>query len=250
MNQIERFAQLQRQDREQTLIFERMNEAAAPAYASVIKSTLTAPTEKMIQEYNAKNQQIPLVINDPDTGEPTKFKFHPVEIEPELEAEEPDTDQQQAIYEAREYQKFIDEELPKVQKERQRINNQHIEVRALYDNGGITEREYNDDTDAINASVAQLDQLIQQYETEIPIVNAEILQNLTEVKKNFRDEDGHVKVHPKNMVLSMGKKANSFAAFPEHHKDPYDYAKIVNRKELEDHWSKLQDKPFSQKVRL
>jgi len=52
------------------------------------------------------------------------------------------------------------------------------------------------------------------------------------------------------MVLSMGKKANSFAAFPEHHKDPYDYAKIVNRKELEDHWSKLQDKPFSQKVRL
>ena len=72
----------------------------------------------------------------------------------------------------------------------------------------------------------------------------------TEVKKNFRDEEGHVKIHPKNMVLSMGKKAYSFTAFPEHHKDQYGYAKILNRKELEDHWSKLQDKPFSQKVKL
>ena len=54
-----------------------------------------------------------------------------------------------------------------------------------------------------------------------------------EVKKNYRDEDGHVKIHPRNMVLSMGKKAKSFAAFPPHHKDEFEYGKIVARKELE-----------------
>jgi len=205
MNQIERFAQLQRQNREQQLIFERMNEAAAPSYASVIKSTLTAPTEKMIQEYNAKNQQVPVIINDPDTGEPTKFKFHPVEIEPELEAEESDTNQQQAIYEAQQYMNMIDEELPKLQKERRRINDQHVEVRALYDNGEITEQEYNDDTDAINASVARLDAEIQRFEVEIPLVNAEIIQNLQEMEL----------IKGRNMVIRETNKDKNKLLFDE-----------------------------------
>lgn len=76
------------------------------------------------------------------------------------------------------------------------------------------------------------------------------MTELTEVKKNYRDEEGHVKIHPKNMVLSMGKKAFSLSAFPVHHKDEFDYGKVVRKKELEDHWSKMQEKPFSQKVRL
>jgi len=49
----------------------------------------------------------------------------------------------------------------------------------------------------------------------------------TEVKKNYRDEDGHVKIHPRNMVISMGKKAKSFAAFPPHMKDEYGYGTVI-----------------------
>jgi hypothetical protein len=205
MNQIERFAQLQRQDREQNLIFERMSEAATPAYASVIKSTLTAPTERMIQEYNAKNQQVPVVINDPITGEPTKFKFHPVEIEPELEAEVSNEDEEISLYEAQQYKEFIASELPKIIKERDRINDQRIEFRALYDNGDITEQEYNDDIDAINASVAELNQLIEQYESDIPMVNAEILQNLQEMEL----------IKGRNMVIREENKGKNKLLFDE-----------------------------------
>jgi len=51
------------------------------------------------------------------------------------------------------------------------------------------------------------------------------MSDFVALKKNYRDEDGHV--HPRNMVLSMGKKAKSFAAFPVHHKDEYEYGKVV-----------------------
>lgn len=205
MNQIERFAQLQRQNREQQLIFERMNEASATSYASVIKSTLTAPTEKMIQEYNAKNQQVPVVINDPETGEPTKFKFHPVEIEPELEAEEPDIDQQKAIYDAQEYMDMINTELPKLQKEYRRVNDQHIELRALYDSGDITEYEFNDDRDVLDLNLGRLEVVIQQFEAEIPLINAQIIQNLQEIEL----------IKGRNMVIRETNKDKNKLLFDE-----------------------------------
>ena len=52
------------------------------------------------------------------------------------------------------------------------------------------------------------------------------------------------------MVLSMGKRMNSLAVFPTHMADDFNYAKKVRRQELEEHWKKVQEKPFSQKVRL
>lgn len=63
---------------------------------------------------------------------------------------------------------------------------------------------------------------------KIPVKSSYIhLTDYTEVKKNYKDEEGHVKIAPKNMVISMGKKANSLAAFPTHKPDEYDYAKKV-----------------------
>jgi hypothetical protein len=72
----------------------------------------------------------------------------------------------------------------------------------------------------------------------------------TEIKKNYRDEEGAVKVAPKNPVVSMGKKAKSFAAFPEHIGCSYDNAKLLRRKEQYAHKALEQEHNFSQRVKL
>ena len=91
MSLIDRIAQAQMNDDEQTLIADRRSVAAAPKIEGFVKSkmVLTRPTEKMIQEYNAKNQQQPIKVINPETGEVRNFKFHPVEVSPEYELEEP-----------------------------------------------------------------------------------------------------------------------------------------------------------------
>jgi hypothetical protein len=91
MSLIDRLAHAQINDDEQNLIADRRSVAAAPKITGFIKSkmVLTRPTEKMIQKYNVQNQQQPVTITDPNTGEVRNFKFHPVEVSPEYELEEP-----------------------------------------------------------------------------------------------------------------------------------------------------------------
>jgi hypothetical protein len=91
MSLMERVTQAQMNDDEQNLIADRRSVAAAPKIQGFVKSkmVLTRPTELLIQKYNIQNQQVPVSIVNPDTGEVKNFKFHPVEVSPEYELEEP-----------------------------------------------------------------------------------------------------------------------------------------------------------------
>lgn len=71
------------------------------------------------------------------------------------------------------------------------------------------------------------------------------------VKKNFRDEDGAVKTGPRNFTtipMKEGRvgKLTSFSGPIPYKEDPYDNKKVLAKKELEYHYSKVQEKPFSQ----
>jgi len=73
-------------------------------------------------------------------------------------------------------------------------------------------------------------------------------------KKDFKDAEGNVKIENPNFLTHPMKKGavgkGVYLGGPIPYKeDPFDRKKDLERKELEDHHSKLQDKPFSQKVK-
>lgn len=74
-----------------------------------------------------------------------------------------------------------------------------------------------------------------------------------EIKKNRKGPDGVI-TEPRNFLTNPPKqgevgKGTSFAGNLEHLPDPYDRKKELQKKEREEHLKKLQDKPFSQKVK-
>lgn len=81
-------------------------------------------------------------------------------------------------------------------------------------------------------------------------------QELNHIEKNFKDEEGGVAIGPRNFFTMPGKKGNAamknaqFQKIVEHKSDDYNAPKAIARKELDYHLSKLQDKPFSNKVKL
>lgn len=74
------------------------------------------------------------------------------------------------------------------------------------------------------------------------------------VSKVRKGPDGSVITEPRNFLTNPPKKGEvgkgtSFAGKIEHLPDPFDRKKEFERKEREEHLKKLQEKPFSQKVR-
>ena len=76
-------------------------------------------------------------------------------------------------------------------------------------------------------------------------------------KKNFRDEEGAVITAPRNFTTTGPKKGHPsttpgtlFSKEPyPHMKDEYDRKKEIARKELKDSQAKMQEKPFSQRIK-
>lgn len=83
----------------------------------------------------------------------------------------------------------------------------------------------------------------------------EHMQADNHVKKNFRNEDGEVITEPRNFTTMPAKKGNctskgaTFGGMAEHMADDYNYPKVISRKELDYHLSKLQDVPFKNRAR-
>jgi len=75
------------------------------------------------------------------------------------------------------------------------------------------------------------------------------------VKKNFRNEDGDVITEPRNFVTSNPKKGNctskgaTFGGMREHMADDYNHPRVLARKELDYHLSKLQDVNFRNRAK-
>jgi hypothetical protein len=64
------------------------------------------------------------------------------------------------------------------------------------------------------------------------------------VKKNYRDEEGAVVIGPRNFTTKPPKKGQvgkgtSFGGIPQAMPDGYDTAKVMRRKELEQHWDTI-----------
>mmetsp|Transcript_11408 Transcript_11408/g.8365 ORF Transcript_11408/g.8365 Transcript_11408/m.8365 type:complete len:111 (+) Transcript_11408:310-642(+) len=74
--------------------------------------------------------------------------------------------------------------------------------------------------------------------------------DLKPVKKNYRDAEGAVIIEPRNF-LTTGVKKGQFGRnvyLGEHipyETDPYERKRELERKELQEHHSKMQEKPFS-----
>jgi len=73
-------------------------------------------------------------------------------------------------------------------------------------------------------------------------------------QKNFKDEEGNVVTAPRNFLTNPPKKGmvgkqTTFMDPPEHMADNYDALKEIAHKERLEHETKLQEKPFSQKVK-
>jgi hypothetical protein len=71
--------------------------------------------------------------------------------------------------------------------------------------------------------------------------------DLVPVKKNYRDEEGKVKIEPRNFLTMPPKKG--FVGNLPHLPDPYDYGKEQEKKAFKEAKEKMQEKPFSQRVR-
>ena len=74
------------------------------------------------------------------------------------------------------------------------------------------------------------------------------------VKKNFKDEEGNVVVAPRNVQTNPPKrglvgKGTQFGDVLPHMADDYDAAKKLATKKRQDHESKVQEKPFSQRIK-
>lgn len=77
----------------------------------------------------------------------------------------------------------------------------------------------------------------------------EHMTNYVVKDRNYKDEDGKVKIEPRSFVTGPPKKGNPATtpgvlfqeAHYEHMPDPYDNGKMLARKEIEDHNKKLQD---------
>ena len=72
-----------------------------------------------------------------------------------------------------------------------------------------------------------------------------------DVKKQYKDEDGRVKLEPRNFYTTPAKKGKvgkhtTFTPQPAFMADDYDNAKVIARKEMLAGKSLEQDKPFSQ----
>ncbi len=75
-----------------------------------------------------------------------------------------------------------------------------------------------------------------------------------EVKKSRKDPEGGVITEPRNFLTNPPKKGEigkgtTFGGKIEHLPDPFDRRKELAKKEREDHLQKLQEKPFSQRVK-
>ena len=71
-------------------------------------------------------------------------------------------------------------------------------------------------------------------------VSYEHMTDFTEKKKNYRDEDGHVIISPRNFLTNPPKKGKTakkttFEPFPSHVVDDYNYPKKVMQEELKYH---------------
>jgi len=71
-------------------------------------------------------------------------------------------------------------------------------------------------------------------------VSHEHMTDFTEKKKNYRDEDGHVIISPRNFLTNPPKKGKTakkttFEPFPSHVVDDYNYPKKVMQEELKYH---------------
>lgn len=78
----------------------------------------------------------------------------------------------------------------------------------------------------------------------------EHLTDRVEVKKNYKDADGHVVIEPKNFYTSPAKKGRVgkltyFTPQPEHLPDDYNYPKTLALKEFKEAKKLEQEKPFS-----
>lgn len=76
----------------------------------------------------------------------------------------------------------------------------------------------------------------------------------TVVKKNFRDEEGNVVIAPPNIRTNPPKKGKVgkntiFGQYPSHLADDYEAPKKLANKERAEHLSKVQEKPFSQRIK-
>ena len=74
------------------------------------------------------------------------------------------------------------------------------------------------------------------------------------MSKNRKGPDGGVITEPRNFLTNPPKKGlvgkgTLLGPRPEHLADPYERKRQLEREEYKDHLSKLQDKPFSQKVK-
>lgn len=78
----------------------------------------------------------------------------------------------------------------------------------------------------------------------------EHLTDRVEVKKSYKDADGHVVIEPKNFYTSPAKKGRVgkltyFTPQPEHLPDDYNYPKTLALKEFKEAKKLEQEKPFS-----
>lgn len=78
----------------------------------------------------------------------------------------------------------------------------------------------------------------------------EHMNERTEVKKNYRDADGHVIIKSRNIItngLKSGEvgKQTYFSGIPPHMPDDYESGRKLARQEFEAAQAKMQEKPFS-----
>ena len=86
-----------------------------------------------------------------------------------------------------------------------------------------------------------------QDETKAPYPHQ---SDLVPVKKNYRDEEGKVKIQPRNFLTMPPKKGSVgkntfFGGNLPHLPDPYDYGKEQEKKAFKEAKEKMQEKPFS-----
>lgn len=82
----------------------------------------------------------------------------------------------------------------------------------------------------------------------------EHMSDRIEVIKSYRDEDGAVQLAPRNITTKPPKKGETgkgcyFSAFPEHLPCDYHNANKIAKAELADHQAKMQERPFSQRIK-
>jgi hypothetical protein len=87
-----------------------------------------------------------------------------------------------------------------------------------------------------------------------PKADFEHKTDLNEQKKNYKDQDGKVKIENPNFLTNPPKlgqfgKGTSFGGTIPYKEDPYDNKRMLAKKELEENHKLMQEKAFSQRAK-